>query len=460
MRGIDISHYNGWPFNATTNKAYEDSDFVIVKATQGTNYKYVGYFKPAIDTVIADGKLAGAYHYAAGNDPIAEADYFISQVRPYLGKIILALDWEANQNKAWKNTHWVKKFIDRVKDQTGQTCFLYANMEGISQCKEVANKVPLWFAGYPENKNSWSIPKWPSHYSTKPWTHYDIWQYTSGEETLDRNISNFTINDWINYAGGKVEDMKVTAKTIIDIMLSWKGLSKKDKSHKVIIDLYNSYKPLARGYKVSYSDNYCAVTISAAFIKAHAVDLIGGTECSVQKFIDIFKRKGIWEENGKKTPKPGWIITFNWDDDTQPNDGWADHIGLVKSVENGVITTIEGNYGGEVKERRIKVGDGCIRGYAVPQYKEEEEKKDTSRDFILKLTVDTLQGKYGIGETRKQKLGIYYADVQNIINHVTKADVTTLAKEVIAGDFGNGDTRRIILGDRYSEVQKKVNELV
>ena len=460
MRGIDISHYNGWPFNADTNKAYDESDFVVVKATQGTNYKYLGYFKPAIDTVIADDKLAGAYHYAAGEDPIKEADYFISVVRPYLGKIILALDWEAKQNKAWKNTHWVKKFIDRVKSETNQTCFLYTNMDGIAQCKEVANKVPLWFAGYPQNKNSWSIPKWPSHYSTKPWTHYDIWQYTSGEDTLDRNLSNLTLEDWIKYAGGKVENVDVTAETIINIMEGWKGLSKKDKSHKVIIDLYNSYKPLARGYKVSYTDNYCAATVSAAFIKAHAVDLIGGTECSVQKFIDIFKRKGIWNEDGKITPKPGYIITFNWDDTTQPNDGWADHIGVVVSVKGGYITTIEGNYGGEVNQRHIKVGDGRIRGYAIPKYKVIEEKKDTSRDYILKLTADTLQGKYGTGETRKSKLGVYYADVQNVINHVEKSDVETLAKEVVNGQLGNGDIRRIILGDKYSVVQKKVNEML
>ena len=34
LKGIDISHHNGWPFNETTEKAYQESDFVVVKATQ------------------------------------------------------------------------------------------------------------------------------------------------------------------------------------------------------------------------------------------------------------------------------------------------------------------------------------------------------------------------------------------------------------------------------------------
>lgn len=467
MRGIDISHHNGWPFNSITSKAYADSDFVVIKATQGTSYKYTDYFTKAINKTLNDGKLGGAYHYAGGGDAVKEADYFISIVKPYINKIMLALDWEHNQNTAWNNTEWAKKFVDRVKEKTGVTCFLYANMDGIQKCKNLANQCPLWFAGYPKNDNSWSIPKWPSHYSTKPWTHYDIWQYTSGGETVDRNVSNLTTSDWIKYAGGKVEvptktGTDVTAQDIIKIMVSWIGISKKNGTHKVLIDLYNSYKPLPRNYKVTYNDSWCAVTVSDAYIKAKAVNLIGGIECSVQKFIDIFKKKGIWQEDGRVTPKPGWPICYNWDDKTQPNDGWADHIGIVEKVENGYITVIEGNMSGVVGRRRIKVGDGRIRGYAMPKYataKTETPKKDTSRDYLLKLTVDTLQGKYGTGNTRKEKLGVYYADVQNIINHVAKATTTELAKEVINGVYSNGDTRKIILGDRYAAVQKKVNEL-
>lgn len=57
-------------------------------------------------------------------------------------------------------------------------------------------------------------------------------------------------------------------KKVVDVMASWLGKKEADGSHKSIIDLYNSYTPLARGYKVKYSDSWCMTTVSAAFIKA------------------------------------------------------------------------------------------------------------------------------------------------------------------------------------------------
>ena len=165
--------------------------------------------------------------------------------------------------------------------------------------------------------------------------------------------------------------MKVTAQQIIDVMKSWIGMSRSKGTHKPIIDLYNSHKPLARGYAVSYTDDYCDTTVSAAFIKLDAVDLIGGTECGVEEHINILKAKGIWNEDGTIVPKPGYIICYNWDDATQPNDGWADHIGIVESVntQNRTLTVIEGNMsGGVVGERTIPIGWGYIRGYGCPKY--------------------------------------------------------------------------------------------
>lgn len=464
MRGIDISHHNGWPFNAITSTAYKSSDFVFIKATQGVSYKYTDYFYNAVNKAIKDNKLIGAYHYAAGNDPVQEADYFISIVKRYIGKIILALDWETTQNTAWGDTEWAKKFVDRVKEQTGLSCFLYANMAGLKQCTNLKNSCPLWFAGYPTNKNSWSIPAWPSHYSTKPWTHYTIWQFTSGNEQVDRNISSMTKADWAKWGKIELEDNKVTAQDIINIIYSWRGLSRKDRSHKIIIDLYNSFTPLPRGYKVTYTDNYCAVTVSAAFIKAHAVDLIGGIECSVQRLIDCFKKIGIWNEDGTIVPKPGYIICYNWDDDTQPNDGWADHVGVVVKVENGIITVIEGNYGGEVKERKIKVGHGNIRGYACPHYyvpsTNKEDTTNLTRAQLLQLVADTMQGKYGKGDDRRIKLGTNYIEVQNVINHIARSKISVLAQETLKGDYGNGEIRKAVLGDKYTAVQSAVNKLV
>ena len=159
----------------------------------------------------------------------------------------------------------------------------------------------------------------------------------------------------------------VTAQDVLSVMRSWLGYSEANGKYKKIIDLYNSHKPLARGYKVQYGDAWCDTCVSAAAIKAGAVDLIG-TEVGCEEHIQIFKRKGIWIEDGTITPQPGDIIVYNWDDRTQPNDGYADHIGYVETVSSGKITAIEGNKNDAVGRRTLLVGAGNIRGYARPRY--------------------------------------------------------------------------------------------
>lgn len=199
MRGIDISRHQTLPLNGMIAEAYKVSDFVIVKATQGIKYDYTSYFHNAIKQVLKDGKLAGAYHYASTTDPVAEAAYFASVIKPYIGKIIAAVDWESGSNKAWGDRNYIKKFVTHFKKLTGLTCFLYTGRDGIKQCTNVVDICPLWFARYPKNENSWSVPKWPSTFSVSPWKAYSIWQFTSGNDELDRNTSRMTKAQWLDY---------------------------------------------------------------------------------------------------------------------------------------------------------------------------------------------------------------------------------------------------------------------
>lgn len=159
----------------------------------------------------------------------------------------------------------------------------------------------------------------------------------------------------------------VTAQDVLTVMRSWIGYSEANGKYREILNIYNSHKPLARGYAIQPGDAWCDATVSAAAIKAGAVDLIG-TEVGCEEHIQIFKRKGIWIEDGTITPQPGDIIVYNWDDSTQPNDGYADHIGYVETVSGGKITAIEGNKNDAVGRRTLLVGAGNIRGYARPKY--------------------------------------------------------------------------------------------
>lgn len=204
MKGIDVSshdNYGGSAFgNANTEHCYHGADFVIVKATQG-----ISYVHQKADAIIrrakCDGKLWGFYHYAGGNDPVAEADFFYSKCRGYFGEGIPCLDWEAGQNKSWRNANWCRKFVDRIHELTGVWCLIYVQASARAQVANCSNDCGLWLAGYPDNRNSWEVPNFT--YDTAPWAAYTIWQYSSSNERTDRNTSPLTGNQWAAIAKGE-----------------------------------------------------------------------------------------------------------------------------------------------------------------------------------------------------------------------------------------------------------------
>ena len=191
------------------------------------------------------------------------------------------------------------------------------------------------------------------------------------------------------------------AQDVLDVMSSWLGYSEANGKFRQIIDLYNSHQPLARGYAVQYTDEWCDTAVSAAAIQADCVDLIG-TECGCEKHIEIFKEKGIWIEDGTIVPLPGDIILYNWDFQVQPNDGYSDHIGYVESVSGQMITVIEGNYNEAVARRKIPADWGQIRGYARPKYAEGVTGQPSKS--IEEVAGEVIQGKYANGKERRKKL--------------------------------------------------------
>lgn len=163
------------------------------------------------------------------------------------------------------------------------------------------------------------------------------------------------------------------ASKLLEQAKAWLGCKESNGTHKPIIDLYNSHKPLARGYKVKYTDEWCATFVSAVAIKVGYTDIIP-TECSCAKMVELLKAKGSWEENESVTPKAGWLILYDWEDDgVGDNKGRPNHIGIVEKVSGNTITIIEGNYNESVRRRTLAVNAKYIRGYGVPKYDEETE---------------------------------------------------------------------------------------
>lgn len=157
---------------------------VIIKATQGT-----GYVNPKCnhqwDLAGANGKFRGLYHYAGGGDPVAEAQYFLKNISNYIHKAILAVDWERNQNSAWGDTTWVRKFVDEVHRQTNVWPLIYVSESAVGQVANCANDCGLWVAKYASmDWRSWTIPK--ISVSSGAFSAITGWQFTGGD--MDRSI--------------------------------------------------------------------------------------------------------------------------------------------------------------------------------------------------------------------------------------------------------------------------------
>lgn len=78
--------------------------------------------------------------------------------------------------------------------------------------------------------------------------------------------------------------------------------------------------------------------------------------------VSWFKSHGQWQ-NGEYTPATGDIIFFDWD-----GDGKSDHVGIVESVKNNVVYTVEGNSSDCCKQNSYRIGKSSILGYGVPAY--------------------------------------------------------------------------------------------
>lgn len=168
--------------------------------------------------------------------------------------------------------------------------------------------------------------------------------------------------------GGTSMTEQELRQKVVGIAQSYLGCNESDGSHKKIIDLYNSHKPLARGYAVKYTDAWCSTFASAVAIAAGLTDIIP-TECGCEKHIQLFKNLGSWQENDAYVPSPGDYIFYDWDDNGSGDcTGSADHVGIVEKVSGKTITVIEGNYSNSVKRRTITVNGKNIRGYGVPKY--------------------------------------------------------------------------------------------
>ena len=240
-------------------------------------------------------------------------------------------------------------------------------------------RVAAWSQAHQENLYWYSTA--PSGMHTEVQVSAANHQYQSGNYTthvyvdyVDGGVEGFNLGQTALHPRATVDQTAFSPRVtngqrdrVLRAAASLVGVRGGTAAHHQLVNDYNSVKPLPVGYAVKTTDDWCDIFVTTVFQREGLSGLIG-RECGVERHIQIFKRLGIWNEDGTTTPKAGDIITFNWDQNTQQNNGFADHIGIVESVSNGIIHTIEGNSNNQVRRNTYRIGHGNIRGFATPRY--------------------------------------------------------------------------------------------
>lgn len=480
-RGIDISYWQG-NVDFKKVKMSDDIKFAILREgyRQTTDKKFIDYVFGCRTWGIP---IAGVYHFIyMMNDRVTSnaetgrlnAESCLRNIRDAQlrkDEIIVWCDLEYDTITHAKRTHNIDLTSQDIREIT------------IAFCNEILK------SGY--RVGIYTNLDYAKHrYGLDFLKNFDVWlaDYSGGAD-LDCIYHQYTSEGTVSGISGKVDmnwkmdttdkeesQMGVTAQKVVETAKSWLGCNEADGSFKKIIDLYNSVKPLPRGYAVQYHDEWCDTFVSAVAIKANAVDLIG-RECGCEQHINIFKRKGIWQEDGTVKPQVGWIVLYNWDDTTQPNDGWSDHIGIVAEVHATFISVIEGNRNGRVAYREIPYRYGCIRGYACPRYASSGStapvQPSKPNKSLTEIAREVIRGAWGNGADRKNRLenaGYDFNAVQAEVNRLLSGapskpalkPVSEIAREVLRGEWGNGSDRKKRLeqaGYNYQAVQNEVNRL-
>lgn len=183
LKGVDIS---SWQSPGSVD--FGQYSFAIIKASEGRSVTDK-YHAQHYANAMSRGLLTGFYHYARPeyNSAQTEAAHFLSVVGPYIGKAILALDYEGTALNYGPS--WALAWLNEVYRLSGVRPVLYIQGSAVSQYGAVCQAgYPLWIA-------AWGA----GTLHTSPWDNYTLWQYRG--DPLDLDVFNGEKADWLRLAG-------------------------------------------------------------------------------------------------------------------------------------------------------------------------------------------------------------------------------------------------------------------
>ena len=157
-------------------------------------------------------------------------------------------------------------------------------------------------------------------------------------------------------------------KRLVDKALTFVGTTEGSITHQWIINEYNKINPLPRGYKVKYTDAWCATFVTVCAKMAGMLDIIP-PECGCPEMVRKFQTMGRWVEQDNYRPALGDIAFYDWGNNpTGDNRGTPAHVGIVTAVYTDSFVITEGNRSDAVRNITVKVNDSNLRGFGIPDF--------------------------------------------------------------------------------------------
>lgn len=207
---IDIS---SWQANIDLASLFAQNplDGVVVKATEKTNYVNP-YCDKWVQWLIKNDKPWGFYHFLNGNEPVAEAKFFVENTINYFRDGVPIADYEADIVARY-GTYYLRRWLETVYSETGVKPMVYCNLSTIqgdvNGFRTIAQDgYPLWLAQWASAKEQYGFIEHPwQSGSYAPFTKITMHQYTDRgrlngyDGNLDFDIFYGDLSDWDTLAG-------------------------------------------------------------------------------------------------------------------------------------------------------------------------------------------------------------------------------------------------------------------
>lgn len=459
-KGIDVSNVPAYQRNITqaTWKKIKAAgySFVIIKAGgSDASDEPGGFYKDAVfeknyTNAKAAGMNVGVYYVVGSSFKTAaagkeHAKKFIEILKGKQYEFPVYLDIESQyfsiKNKKG-NTDAAVAFITELQNAGYWTGIYASTVSGFQNVLDDSRLQPYahWVADY----------RGKCYYTGK--VGAGIWQSGQSKEIPGINGDVDVNTCYVDYPakikakrlnGFTNETSEVETRTkAVQLAESYIGCVCGDSKHKEIIDVFNTAQP--DGWAMTYTAAWCA-----AFVSAIAIKQFGKTKAqelfplsaNCAGIIKGAKSKGIWVENDAYVPSPGDWIIYDWEDKGVGEDTTGyDHVGMIRGVDSGKMTVIEGNRDNKCAYRTIAVNGRYIRGFVHPKYPEDSSgssKPASTKPSITVTAHDVIDGKYGNGDARiaaLKKVGYTAYEIEQIQKKVNQILAVKTTYTVKAGD--------------------------